>query len=335
MERPHVHRKLDMIDHIATLLETARELRETPDLREALAGLTRRALELVSGSQATARVLDAEGTRLLVGARTGPSVHRHDFTPFCRGEGVVGWVVENGQAALITDCSTDARFSRRDDQIRMPQSIVAAPMHGHSGPLGVLSMARLEPPPFEEKDLALVKLLAEMAAPHLDLARLNVLSQTDALTLLYNRRYLDGVLPREIDRARRYGHALSLLMMDLDHFKKVNDENGHEVGDEVLRTFGDRLRALCRFADVAARWGGEEFMVMMPETRSERAVEVAERLRMGIGGPPYETSAGPLEVTLSVGVATLLAGDDRSTLVRRADDALYEAKRAGRNRVHS
>jgi diguanylate cyclase (GGDEF)-like protein len=320
-------------EEVPILLAIARELRKVPELRDALRALTEGSLELVAASQSTARVLDAEGRRLLVGARTGPSVHSHDLEPFCKGEGVVGWVVEHGEPALVTDCGSDERFAVRDNQVAMPTSLVAAPMPGSSGPLGVLSMARMESPAFGSHELDLVCLLAEMAAPHLDLARLAVLSQTDELTLLYNRRYLDGVLPREMDRSRRYGHALSVLMIDLDHFKRVNDDHGHDVGDEVLGAFGDRLRALSRYADVAARWGGEEFLVMLPETAAGRAREVAERLRRGIGGQPYHTRAGAITVTLSVGVATLRPGDDRSSLVRRADDALYAAKRGGRDRV--
>jgi diguanylate cyclase (GGDEF)-like protein len=315
------------------LLEASRELRETPDLRQALACVTDRALGLVTASQASLRILDTDGSRLLVCARSGPSVHVGDFTPFKRGEGVVGWVVEKGRPALVEDTSCDARFVMRPDQVDLPASIVAAPLHGTRGCMGVLSMARMEPPAFTAGELDRVCLLAEMAAPHLDVARLAVLSRTDDLTLLYNRRYLDDVLPREIDRARRYGHPLSILLMDLDHFKKVNDAHGHSVGDEVLRALGDRLRAFSRLADVALRWGGEEFLVAMPETDGSRAREVAERLRKGIGEQPYMTSAGELVVTLSIGVASLNPGDDATSLLRRADDALYRAKRGGRNRV--
>jgi diguanylate cyclase (GGDEF)-like protein len=322
-----------MTGDISILLSTARELREETDLKKSLKHVTQRALELVSGSQASLRILDTDGRRLLLGARTGPSVHRHDFSPFRLGEGILGWVVENGESALVTECAADPRFELREDQVQMPASVIAAPMHGAGGPLGVLSMARMEPPPFDGAELDLLCLLAEMAAPHLDLARLSVLSQTDALTLLYNRRYLDDVLPREMERARRYGHPLSVMIVDLDHFKNINDEHGHEVGDEVLKSFGDRVRALSRFADVTVRWGGEEFLVMMPETDHGRAVEVAERMRVGIGGQPHQTQAGALEVTLSIGVASMSTGDDKLALLRRADDALYRAKRGGRNRV--
>ncbi|MBW2261575.1 MAG: GGDEF domain-containing protein [Deltaproteobacteria bacterium] len=322
-----------MSGHVQILLSTARELRKTPELKHALGKLTRSALELVHAAQSSLRILDAEGKRLLVCARTGPSVHLSEFTPFSPGEGVVGWVVEQGRPALVEDATSDPRFVPRPDQVDVPRSIIAAPLHGTRGCVGVLSMARLEPPAFCEDELDILSLLAEMAAPHLDVARLAVLSQTDDLTLLYNRRYLDDVLPREIDRAKRYGHPLSVLMLDLDNFKEVNDRHGHACGDEVLRILGDRLRAFSRLADVALRWGGEEFVVLMPETNGTQAREVAERLRMGIGHQPYATSKGDLVCTLSMGVACLDAGDDAVGLMRRVDDALYRAKRSGRDRV--
>ena len=322
-----------MDDPVPALLSTALELRSTGDLKLALKALTDHALELVSADQAVVRVLDARGSRLLVGARSGPSVHRDEFSPFEPGEGVIGWVVARGEPALVTDTGTDPRFAMRPGQLNTPVSIVAAPLHGSSGPLGVLSMARFEGSSFDDRDLQVVQLLGEMAAPHLDVARLAVLSNTDELTLLYNRRYVNDVLPREMDRARRYGHDLSVLMLDLDHFKKVNDTHGHEIGDQILRGLGDRLRAFGRFADVPSRWGGEEFLVVLPETSAARAREVAERLRLGAGEQPYRTEAGPIRVTLSIGVASLQAGDDPSSLLRRADEALYRAKRAGRNRV--
>jgi diguanylate cyclase (GGDEF)-like protein len=318
---------------VAKLLEIHAELRAERDLKAALGKVTARAIELVPATQATLRILDADGARLLVGARTGPSVHASDFIPFRRGEGVVGWVAAEGRPALVEDTSADPRFVARPDMVLAPQSIAAAPLHGGRGVLGVLSVARTEPPPLQVEDLDRLTLLAEIAAPHIDVARLAVLSQTDPLTLLFNRRFLDEVLPREMDRARRYGHPFSLLMIDLDHFKRVNDRHGHAVGDEVLRSFGDRLRAFSRFADVASRWGGEEFVVLMPETPRHRAKEVAERLRAGIGHQPYATAAGDLSVTISIGVASIEPGDDTAALVRRADDALYRAKRAGRDRV--
>lgn len=161
------------------------------------------------------------------------------------------------------------------------------------------------------------------------LAEEQVASGTDALTGLLNRRGLFRAFDAEAERARRYGHPLAVILFDLDHFKQINDRLGHAVGDRVLRTVGEEVRRCLRPADVLGRWGGEEFVVVLPETALSGAVEVAERLRYLVSG--LRSDAGPL--TASFGVAQYASADNLGELIRRADRALYEAKRAGRNRV--
>lgn len=159
---------------------------------------------------------------------------------------------------------------------------------------------------------------------------------TDALTGLNNRRYLDTHLATLVERSHRRDRPLSVLITDIDHFKAINDRHGHEGGDDVLREFARRLRGAVRGADFACRYGGEEFVVVMPDTTQGVAAQIAERLRDAIAACPFALSAtgAETEVTTSVGVATLeAAGEDASSLLRRADQALYQAKHAGRNRV--
>lgn len=161
---------------------------------------------------------------------------------------------------------------------------------------------------------------------------------TDALTGLNNRRYLDTHLATLVDRSHRRGRPLSVLITDIDHFKAINDVHGHEGGDHVLREFARRIRGAVRGADLACRYGGEEFVVVMPDTTPEVAAQVAERLRTAIAAMPFQTSAesGAAMVTTSVGIATLENnGEGADSLMRRADRALYQAKNAGRNRVAS
>ncbi len=162
------------------------------------------------------------------------------------------------------------------------------------------------------------------------------LAVTDGLTGLHNRRYLDSHLKLLIDRSLARGRQMSICMTDIDRFKLINDTYGHDVGDVVLREFASRLRTAVRGADLACRYGGEEFVLVMPDTSAETAAAVAERLRMTIEQEPFRLSDGgvPLQVTASIGIASLLPqGDAAETLLKRADNALYEAKRAGRNRV--
>lgn len=175
--------------------------------------------------------------------------------------------------------------------------------------------------------------------------RMNNMANVDRLTGLFNRRFFDNQLSFEIERATRYGHPLSLLMIDIDHFKRVNDTQGHQKGDEVLAAVGALIEANTRSSDIAARYGGEEMAVILPETTREQAAIAAEKLRRRI-----ESESEPrtkLKVTVSIGVATVgprgpgapaEAGEPPedttpATLMEKADGALYKAKELGRNRV--
>jgi diguanylate cyclase (GGDEF)-like protein len=160
------------------------------------------------------------------------------------------------------------------------------------------------------------------------------MAERDALTGLANRRRLRAAGEEEHRRARRFGHPVAALMLDLDHFKQVNDRHGHAAGDDVLREVARRIQATVREIDVPARYGGEEFAVLLPETGLDTAREVAERIRLAVADAPIGTRQGPVAVTLSAGVAVLdPRGGGLGALLEAADRALYEAKAAGRNRV--
>jgi len=162
------------------------------------------------------------------------------------------------------------------------------------------------------------------------------LAVTDQLTGLHNRRYMTGQLGALVNRAVRGGDPVSALMIDIDHFKKINDSFGHDVGDEVLREFAVRLASNVRAIDLPCRYGGEEFVVIMPDTFLTDAEKIAERIRRHVAGSPFRvsSSAESLTVTISVGVAaTLGAGDSAENLLKRADEGVYAAKAAGRNTV--
>lgn len=155
----------------------------------------------------------------------------------------------------------------------------------------------------------------------------------DGLTGLYNYRYFWEVLHREVELARRYERVLSLLFLDIDDFKKVNDTLGHRVGDLVLKALGTFLREAVRYADLVCRYGGEEFVVLLSETGYEQALISAERLREGVSRMMVEVPEENLQFTISIGVAELKPGMDGDDLVKAADTALYRAKRTGKNRV--
>ena len=161
-------------------------------------------------------------------------------------------------------------------------------------------------------------------------SQLEELATHDALTGAFNRRKLDEVVQAEIERTKRYGQPVSLLMLDTDHFKRVNDAFGHEAGDEVLVALAEELRAGIRSVDVLARWGGEEFIVLCPSIGLGEAGELAERLRAGVAARDFG-AAGRL--TVSLGVAEYRRGETAGELFGRADAALYRAKEGGRDRV--
>ena len=178
---------------------------------------------------------------------------------------------------------------------------------------------------------AMVDISAQRAAED----RLRELATHDALTGAFNRRHIEEVVKREFERADRYGRPLTVAMLDADHFKRVNDSYGHQVGDDVLRELADRCRRTLRSNDVLGRYGGEEFVIVFPETGLDEARVVAERLRGAIAERPVSTGDLSLPVTVSIGLATSSRGQTPDSLLARADAALYAAKRGGRNLVHA
>ncbi len=165
--------------------------------------------------------------------------------------------------------------------------------------------------------------------------RLQELSSIDPLTHLYNRRYFMGALASEFERTVRYDPPLAFVMVDIDHFKTLNDTYGHQAGDDVLRGMGELIRQQVRASDIPARYGGEEFCVLLPETPVEGAREFAQRLRLAVEARGFPAQGQHLRCTVSIGVASCPSPrvSDEEDLIRLADEALYEAKSAGRNRV--
>lgn len=191
---------------------------------------------------------------------------------------------------------------------------------------------------FNNPDLSLISLVAEILSStlnnihHMEAAR--KLATTDGLTGLLNHRSFQERLSQEFERARRFNDTLSMLMIDIDHFKSINDAHGHQAGDAILKQVAACLMSHTRKVDTAARYGGEEFSIILPHSGLESALAVAERIRRDVEERAFYTDRGALRVTISLGVCELGGSGAQSpaALVARADDALYEAKRGGRNR---
>ncbi|NCC37110.1 MAG: GGDEF domain-containing protein, partial [Chloroflexia bacterium] len=203
--------------------------------------------------------------------------------------------------------------------------------------LGLLTLGSQQEETYTPIQVTMIQVLANEVATAIENGRLfrevYTLAGTDPLTRLYNRRRFSELAEAEFKRVQRYGGKLSAIFMDIDHFKRVNDVFSHAVGDQVLEHVAQALKQV-RPLDIVARYGGEEFILVCLETGLSEAVQVAERLRQTIERTPVETLSGPVQITMSFGVATL--EPDLTTLgelIWRADQALYHAKCTGRNRV--
>jgi two-component system, cell cycle response regulator len=206
------------------------------------------------------------------------------------------------------------------------------------GGIRIGDLALSLPRPATSQDVQLVSIIARELAGPIRMATLVEESQrlatVDALTGLMNRRALNDSLEIEIERSRRYGHALSLVLLDIDHFKMINDKRGHGVGDAVLSALGRLLGHTVRKTDLAARWGGEEFVIVLTSSSGTGGAVFGERLRSAIESLDVaDTDGARVPITASIGIAEYHAGDSLDTLVDRADRAMYIAKSSGRNRV--
>ncbi len=219
------------------------------------------------------------------------------------------------------------------------RSYLGIPLVFQENVKGLLALYDSLPNRFSERDVRVAEPFATQVAVSLENSRLfeelNKLAVFDSLTGLLNRRAFDKDAKKEFERARRYRRPLSLILFDIDNFKKVNDAHGHLVGDQVLRVLAETVRKTTRTTDLICRWGGEEFLILMPEQGHEQAVVTAERLRVEASNIRVVTETGHLSLTISLGVASLKRQADETLegLIGRADAAMYEAKAAGRNTV--
>lgn len=257
------------------------------------------------------------------------------------GEGVAGWVAETG-APLRLPADADQAPPPSFSEPPAPHSM-AVPMVGRGRVLGVLSLHRSDPGrAFDRSDLDTLTTFAAEASVAIENVMLHQearrLSVTDPMTGLWNFRYFQLQADRELQSAIRFGRPLSAVIIDLDHFKPINDRFGHQAGDAVLIEVARRIQGATRVPDVVARYGGEEFVVLLPGTDLDGGLATAERIRGAVADEPVSLGSGPsaalLPVTASLGVATHpVHGRTVAGLVRRADAAMYAAKSGGRNRV--
>jgi diguanylate cyclase (GGDEF)-like protein len=278
-------------------------------------------------------MLDATGTKLLAAARSGAGAGQRSLE-LTRGEGIAGWVLENARPALVADARADARFLDVVGQGFTIRSMVAEPLMSAGSAVGVLSVSASQVNVFTQSDEQLARILANCCVPLLDRARLERLAVTDELTMAFNGNYLPLRLDEEMARAKHSGTALSVLVVDLDQLEKINRAYGRDLGDKVLGIFADRVRALSRRYDAFVRWGGDEFVLVLPDTSPTLVMATGERLRAAMADEPMEPRPGGLLTqTVSVGVATWDGAETVDELLQRATTGVLVAKQRGGNGV--
>lgn len=245
-------------------------------------------------------------------------------------------VIETGQPYYLPEAEKAYEAFRKPPHDHI-KSWLGVPLIAQNKIIGLLAIDSEEPADFSPEDIKIAMEFANQVSISLENARLFQETQTqaitDELTGIYNRRGLFQEGQFEFQRARRINRPFTVMMFDIDHFKKVNDQYGHAAGDQLLHHFAQRCLKTSRATDLVGRYGGEEFMILLSETNLEAARLIGERLRQFIMNTPFETDAGKITITSSIGIAEAGKQDTLETLIERADAALYKAKNLGRNRV--
>ncbi len=257
------------------------------------------------------------------------------------GEGITGYVIQTQEPLLLNNSAEIDSFLEQTGRYNValkPKSMMVVPLIGTNGVVGAMGTNNYDQENYYSRDdfffFSTVGLQIAAAFENAaSYARMEQLAITDALTGLYNRRYLFSLAQVECDQASRYNRPLSAIMMDIDHFKDVNDVHGHAAGDLVLQNVAEMCRKTFRKVDTVGRYGGEEFLIILPETNASQSVIAAERLRSRIAQADVEAQEAHIQITVSMGVASLDTADSLECLVEQADKAMYAAKQAGRNQT--
>jgi len=283
-------------------------------------------------------LLDEQKENLYIAAADGYLAESRRNIWIKLGEGVTGKVAVSGKPLLVTDVTKFEGYIQGAKEIR---SEMAVPLKVKDKLIGVFNVESKKPDTFDERDIRLLSILSTPVAIAIQNARLHQqmknLAITDELTGLHNFRYLKERLEEEVKRAQRYERPLALIMADIDYFKKYNDTYGHPKGNKVLKILADILKVSVREVDIVGRYGGEEFIIILPEASEDEAREIAERIRLKVERYKFinnKNHPDETKLTLSLGVTSCFQESIAPEgLIYKVDQALYQAKRKGRNRV--
>jgi diguanylate cyclase (GGDEF)-like protein len=302
------------------------------------------AMQLLKAKRASLMVYDEATGEIEVKAVLGSASGAASMARVRLGEGISGGVLKTGKALVVADVEKSDVAAPSLERKYKSKSFISYPITIRGRKIGVLNVTDKEIGTiFDDVDLSLLEIIGPQIAVALERAEWQVratqfklMSITDALTGLLNRRYLEERLTEELNRSTRYNYSMSCLMIDIDDFKAYNDRNGHQAGDVALKMTAHCLKSALRSADVACRYGGEEFCVLLPQTTASEAGVIAERMRQRVAGTDYPFGKmQPMgEVSVSIGISTFGKNiDTAEKIIAAADRALYSAKRSGKNRI--
>lgn len=317
---------------LSTLYEVGKAISSELDFRKLQNMILEIVVKVIKAEKGSLMLLDDAEKQLTIGVAVGLSEEVARDTRLEIGESVAGWAVKTRQPLFVRNVETDATFQSIKKRNIRTGTLMCVPMLAKDKLLGALNVSRSEPDSFSEKDFELFVNLANQAAIAIDNARLYRYAVTDEMTRLYNHRYFQQRLDEELQRADRYENHVSLIILDVDHFKKFNDTYGHPEGDRVLKTVARIIEKNVREIDIPARYGGEEFVVICPEKNIEGSLTPAERIRAAIEGFDFRINGERVMLTVSLGVACYPdLAVSKSDLIQKADFALYYSKEHGRN----
>ena len=324
---------------LEVMYDTVRDVTSTLSFVEVLQRLLDRTLLHLAAEIGSVLLVESDGSMSIAAAHGLPD-EIVEQTRLLSGEGVSGHVASSGEPLLVENIDDDSRFEGRNSERYYTSSLISVPILVQGRVRGVLNVNNKESrEPFGEGDLKLIEAIASHAAIALQNAERfeEVLqrAQHDALTGLANHGHFWSSFELELQRARRYRRELSVVMIDVDGFKEFNDSHGHTRGDEALVVIARQIQGRCRSSDLAARYGGDEFSLVLPETSRGGALAFGEKIRQSVEGSALGRD-GDARLTLSVGVSAFPDdGGSARSLVEAADAQLYRAKSQGRNQVCS
>ncbi len=322
--------------------EIGKTLTSTLEIREILQKIMETIGDYFRPTNWSLLLLDESTNELYFEVAVGKVSERIKDIRIKKGEGIAGWVALHGQPLLVPDVHQDPRFLRAVDKASnfATESIIAVPMKIKDKVLGVIELINKEGfNPLGENDLEVLTTVADYAAIALENSRnyqrIQELTITDDISGLYNSRYLHQIIKNEIDTYERYHNPFSIIFFDLDLFKQVNDTYGHLVGSQMLHKVAKVILKIIRKVDLAVRYGGDEFVIVLPQASKKQAHAAAKRLRNAINAEVYFAEEGfNIRITASFGVATY--GDDATSkdeLLRAVDEAMYRIKNTSRDGI--